>query len=281
MNILVTGANGYIGSHVVKKLLDKGHHVKACDIRFDNTDERAEKTEYNIFDPDPDVFEKTGSPDVCIHLAWRNGFVHNSPTHIEDLPCHFNFLKNMAEGGLKHLVVMGSMHEIGYWEGPIDENTPAAPLSLYGIAKNALRQSAYLIASGHDMCFQWIRGYYITGDDLKNNSIFAKILTAAAEGKKTFPFTSGKNKYDFMSVEELAAQIAAVSLQTEIDGVINCCSGRPISLAERVEAFIKENELDMTLEYGAFPDRKYDSPGVWGDPSKIRRIMNETQEVDK
>jgi len=273
MRILVTGANGYIGSHVVRKLLDMGHEVVACDVRFDSVDERAVSLEEDIFSETGGLYEKSGRPDVCLHLAWRNGFVHNSETHIQDLPLHFRFMDRITDEGLTHLVVMGSMHEIGYWEGPIDENTPAAPLSFYGIAKNALRQSAMIIASQKKICLQWIRGYYITGDDLRNNSIFAKLLAAAAEGKKTFPFTSGKNKYDFMSVEELAEQISCVALQTETDGIINCCSGRPVSLGERVEAFIKEHDLDITLEYGAFPDRKYDSPGVWGDPSKIRKIM--------
>ena len=273
MKILVTGANGYIGSHVVGVLLDCGHEVVAADIRFDSVDERAERLEEDIFSCSKGVFERAGYPDVCIHLAWRNGFVHNADTHIEDLPLHCRFIRDITDEGLKHLVVMGSMHEIGYWEGAIDENTPARPLSLYGISKNALRQTAFLITRGKDICLQWLRGYYITGDDLKNNSIFAKILKASAEGKKTFPFTSGKNKYDFLSVQELACQISAVSLQTEIDGIINCCSGVPVSLSERVEAFIKEHELDMSLEYGAFPDREYDSPGVWGDPEKINKIM--------
>ena len=46
-----------------------------------------------------------------------------------------------------------------------------------------------------------------------------------------------------------------------------------LGLAERVEAYIRDNGLNITLEYGAFPDRPYDSPGVWGDPTRIRRIL--------
>ena len=76
------------------------------------------------------------------------------------------------------------------------------------------------------MCVQWVRGYYILGDDLHNQSIFTKILKAAQEGKETFPFTSGKNKYDFISVQELADQIALVAMQNKVDGIINCCTGR-------------------------------------------------------
>ena len=99
-------------------------------------------------------------------------------------------------------------------------------------------------------------------------------MQAASEGKPTFPFTTGKNKYDFIDVDELARQIGAVVSQDEVDGVINCCTGEPVSLADRVERYIKENNLDIKLEYGAFPDRPYDSPGVWGDATKIQKILN-------
>ena len=183
----------------------------------------------------------------------------------------------MIEGGLKHVVVMGTMHEVGYWEGAIDENTPTNPLSLYGIAKNALRQMVEILAKKSEVCFQWTRGYYIIGDDIKSNSIFSKIVQAEQAGNKKFPFTTGKNLYDFISLEELAKEIACVSLQTEVNGIINCCTGKPVSLAEQVESFIKEHNFKIRLEYGAYPDRAYDSPGVWGDAKKIQQIMSKVE----
>ncbi len=270
---LVTGANGYIGRYVVKNLLDMGNTVVASDLSYDGVDERALRTDVQLFSGDEDIYEQFGRPDVCIHLAWRNGFVHNADSHILDLPDHYKFIKNMIDGGLKHIVVMGSMHEIGYWEGPIEEDTPANPSSNYGIAKNALRQMTTLIAKTKGVCMQWTRGYYILGDDLKNSSVFTKITKLEQEGQATFPFNSGKNKYDFITVEGLAEQIAAVASQEEVTGVINCCTGKPVALADKVEEFIEEHHFKIRPEYGAFPDRPYDSPGVWGDPEKIQKIM--------
>lgn len=141
MKILVTGANGYIGLHIVKTLLDKGIQVIACDLNTDEVDKRAERKNIDLFTlPDTNIYTLLGTPDVCLHLAWRNGFVHNASTHLGDLSAHYRFLTRIIDDGLPQLAVMGTMHEIGYWEGAIDENTPCNPLSMYGIAKDALRR---------------------------------------------------------------------------------------------------------------------------------------------
>ena len=71
----------------------------------------------------------------------------------------------------------------------------------------------------------------------------------------------------------MAKQIVAATTQDTVTGIINVCSGNPISLGEKIEEFIAENHFKIKLLYGAYPDRAYDSTGVWGDTQKIRQIM--------
>ena len=93
------------------------------------------------------------------------------------------------------------------------------------------------------------------------------------EGKTEFPFTLGQNQYDFIDYPDFCAQVAAVVGQKNEQGIINICSGKPEKLADRVERFIKENGYRIKLQYGAFPDRPYDSKAIWGNDTKIRKIM--------
>ena len=272
MKVLVTGANGYLGQGIVKSLLDNGNAVTAVDFSLDHVDGRAEKIACDLFSVQ-NPYDEFGKPDVLLHLAWRDGFKHNSANHINDLPLHYNFIEKIINGGLNHISILGTMHEIGFFEGAIDENTACKPMNLYGIAKNALRESVRLLCESNSTVFQWLRGYYIVGNSKFGNSIFSKITNAVTEGKKEFPFTTGKNKYDFLDYDEFAVQVAAACTQTEINGIINICSGKPVSLADRVERFINENNYDIKLKYGAFPDRAYDSDAVWGNNERIQKIL--------
>ena len=280
MKILVTGANGYLGQGIVKAILETGNQVVATDLTTENIDKRAMRVSADLFQiEDPYVFFK--KPDVLLHLAWRDGFIHYSNAHLEDLPKHFEFIKKMVETDLQTVAVMGSMHEIGFYEGSIDENTACRPESFYGIAKNALRDTTKILAKQNNKNFQWLRGYYIVGNSTFGSSIFSKITKAANMGQKTFPFTLGLNQFDFLDYDDFCTQVAAAVSQSKINGIINICSGRPEKLSDRVERFIKENDYDIKLEYGAFPDRPYDYKAVWGNSQKIEQILEQSTKSQK
>lgn len=272
--IIVTGAGGYLGPHVVSALLDRGHDVVAV-VRPGSQaviDDRATVSEADILAPGFDPAEWAGAA-AMVHLAWKDGFQHNSPAHMEQLSAHYRLLTGVAAAGVPRIVALGTMHEVGYWEGAITAETPTNPSSQYGIAKDALRR-ALPLALPETTTLAWARAYYIYGDDLRSNSIFRKLLEASDEGRADFPFTTGKNLYDFIQVAELGRQLAALTDATDVHGTVNCSTGAPKSLAAQVEEFITEHGLDIRLQYGAFPDREYDSPGVWGDATAIQEVMH-------
>ena len=273
MKYLVTGGEGYVGRYVARWLIENGHTVVLTSRRGTTQIPGAEVVHVDILNSTSDIFEEVGRPDVLIHLAWEDGFRHTSDKHLKNLPGHISFIRNMLEGGLKHVVGLGTMHEVGYHVGPISENTPTSPQHAYGIAKDHLRLVQELYCKEFSAVSQWLRCYYIYGDDELNNSIFAKLLQAVQDGKDAFPLNSGELLYDFIQVKDLGAQIGAVSTQTDVVGVINCCSGEPTSLKTMVYRFVKMHSLDIKLDWGKFPLRPYDSRAVWGDSEKLTKAL--------
>lgn len=272
MKIIVTGANGYIGSHVVKELVENNHKVFAIDFSNNRIDKRAIFKNINIYD-DIDLYNICEQPDAIIHLACKDVPIHNSLWHIEHIFKNFKILKNMIDSGIKQVITVGSMHDIGYYIGAIDENTIPKPQTFYGISKDTLRRLLEVYIKDKDICYQHLRFYYTYGDDEQSSgSIFSKILQMEKEGKTSFPFTDGKNQFDYLEIHELAKQIRFVVEQTKITGIINCCSGKPVTIKDQVEKFLKENQLKIKPDFGKFPTRAYDSPCIYGNNKKIEEI---------
>lgn len=276
MKILVTGGNGYLGRGIVETLISKGNEVIVNDLFLEGVSSKATKIEGDIFDSS-DPYHEYGEPDILLHLAWRDGFSHNSHSHIEDLSKHVLLMEKFFSSPVKKIVVMGTMHEIGFHEGSIDEWTHTHPMNYYGIAKDSLRNFVNYMANITSKDYQWLRAYYIVGNSKRGSSIFSKIVAAEENNEKEFPFTFGKNQYDFLDYDEFCRRVAVTVCQNEINGIINVSSGEPMKLGERVDNFIKENNFNITLKYGAYPDRKYDSKATWGNSDKIEAIMKKAE----
>lgn len=275
--ILITGANGYIGTHLVKECLDAGYDVIATDINSCNIDPRVVYIKYDIkkINFSINLYELFQKPNICIHLAWSDNFNHNSINHINNLPFHFQFLTTLIDQGVAHLTVAGSFREYGNIEGCAYEEIITIPNNFYSLAKIALKDALNIYLKDKNTCFQWLRLFTVYGNDHQNNSLFSKILKWEEEGRKTFPFTDGSEAYDYIHIDDLTKQIMTIIFQKNIQGIINCCSGYPIKIKTKVEEFLNMHQLQIKPKYGAFSKRPYDSNTIFGDNTKIKQIMTD------
>lgn len=276
MKIAVTGANGFLGRGIVKELLDNGHQVVAVSRNLSNVDNRAYGVETDVFNMDNPYLDMQ-EPEVVLHLAWVDGFQHNSKSHLNNLANHFDFLDKVFSSPVKMVSVMGTVHEIGFYEGVVNGDTPTNPSTFYGIAKNTLRQLTIELSEQYDKKYQWLRAFYIVDSNAAGESIFSKITRAVLKGDELFPFVDGKNQFDFLSYDDFAKYVAKTVTQYDVQGIINIASGYPQSIGSVVERFLVENSLDIKLDYGRFPSRKYDSKAIWGDSDKINKILENNQ----
>ena len=146
MKILVTGATGFIGNHLVPCLLERGHVVVAvardeakasklpwyADVQF---------LAYDIYAPDFKLtLEQFGNPEVLAHLAWPGLPNYNALFHFEEnLPADYRFIRSLIDQGLKQVLVTGTCFEYGNKNGLLSEDLEADPNNSYAIAKNSLR----------------------------------------------------------------------------------------------------------------------------------------------
>lgn len=184
MNILVTGANGYLGRGIARKLLEQGHTVIAADRTRAGLPGGAIYAPGDLFTvANPYLYYR--SPDCCLYLASQDGFRHQSGSHIENLPHHWRCIQNMLEEGLPHIAVMGSVHEIGPHEGMIHPDTPMAPVTPYGIAKETLYRLTRAEAERLDRAFQWLRAYYVVPVTGREKEAYLEALREIEAGRKT------------------------------------------------------------------------------------------------
>jgi len=281
--VLVTGATGFIGNYVIEELLRLNCDVIATSLH----EEKAKQFDWhnkvkylsfdlNDLDDSKNYFDYFGKPDLLIHLAWEGLPNYKSSFHVdENLPRHFSFLSNLIRNGLKDVSITGTCFEYGMKEGRLSENMPSAPDNFYAIAKDLLRKQLEELKSKYSFSLKWIRLFYMYGKGQNPKSILAQLEKAIQNKEAVFNMSGGEQVRDYLPVEKVAEYIAKIALQTETDGIINCCSGSPISIKQLVENYLRQKQSEIKLNLGFYPYPDYEPMAFWGDDRKLKSILNE------
>lgn len=280
MKILVTGATGFIGHHVVQWLTDQEYDVVATGT----SEEKAKKFAWynsvdfipcNYYSENRDYFEYFNKPDILIHLAWKN--VHNvmDISNITDtLFREINFYKSFVNADMKKIVGIGSCHEYGLVNGCCSEDMPTNPINPYAISKDTLRRYLALSVVKRKTPFNWIRIFFAYGEGQNKKSLIPQLNYAILHGDKEFPMTGGEQLRDYLPIEKIAEYIGKISLQKDTLGVVNCCSGDMISVRRLIEEMILEKNATISPKFGMYPYIPYEGMAFWGDTKKLRECLH-------
>jgi nucleoside-diphosphate-sugar epimerase len=281
LKVLVTGATGFIGNYVVQELLHKNFHVIATSSSVD----KARMTDwydkvnfipfdFNSFDDSIDYFTLFQQPDILIHLAWQGLPNYKEGFHVtQNLPLQSAFLHNLLRNGLKDLTVTGTCFEYGMKNGCLSETMECEPDNPYAVAKNELRIGLEKLTAIHKCNFKWVRLFYMYGKGQSPKSLFSQLDKALENGDAVFNMSGGEQVRDFLPIEQVAAYIVAVAKQQKVTGVINCCSGKPITVKEFAEGYLKSKNKTIKLNLGYYPYADYEAMRFWGDDSRLKLIM--------
>ena len=279
MRILVTGATGFIGKHVIRELLKTQHEIIATAIEKDFSMEISEGAKFryiqcDLNDTKDDYFTFFDCPDSIIHLSWQGLPNYNKLFHFErNLFSNYFFLKNLIQNGLRDLNVIGTCFEYGMKNGCLMEDRITEPGNSYALAKDVLHSFLIELNKNYEFSLKWIRLFYLYGEGQNKKSLIEQLKIAIEAGEDTFNMSPGDQLRDYLTVEKVAEYIVKISLQKEILGCVNCCSGSPISVRSLVENYIKSNgkEIKLNLGYYSYPD--YEPMAFWGSTQKLNKIL--------
>jgi cephalosporin hydroxylase/nucleoside-diphosphate-sugar epimerase len=290
MKVLVTGATGFIGSYVIDELLKRNHQVIATSSSLQKASERSwfhkvTFVQHDIQSEQADnLYEKFQRPDALIHLAWGGLPDFKNQSHIDTyLPKHEAFLRNLITNGLKDVTVTGTCLEYGMREGELSEDMEAAPAIAYPIAKNTLRKNLTELQKIIPFSLKWVRLFYMVGEGQTPKSIIPQLKKAIAENESQFNMSGGEQVRDYLPVEVVAENIVIFAIQREVEGIINCCSNKPITVKQLVLDYLKKHNKHIKLNLGHYPYPDYEPFKFWGSNKKQLKIisMNPIEEFKK
>jgi dTDP-6-deoxy-L-talose 4-dehydrogenase (NAD+) len=275
MSVAVTGAAGFIGSHVVRALVASGQDVTAVVRAAPETPLAGVRyVVLDLSDVGEGTYEELGRPEYLIHLAWGGLPNYLSLHHFErELPLHYRFLAAMVRAGLPGMLVTGTCYEYGMVDGELAETLEPRPANPYAFAKTSLLRQLQFLQGERGFALTWARLFYMWGAGQAPGSIYPLLRAAAARGEATFPMSAGEQLRDYLPVSEVVRQLTALAGLRQDTGVVNVCSGVPVSIRTLVERWIAEEALAITPELGRYPYPTYEPLAFWGATEKRRALI--------
>lgn len=272
MKILVTGATGFVGRHVINELLDKDHEV-VCIIRDEKKlalfkwSNKVKTINCDIYENIPDLKE-IEMPDALIHLAWSGLPNYQSLHHLEqNLPGDQRFLRSMVYMGIKNILVTGTCFEFGKQNGALFPDMPTFPDNPYAIAKDTLRKWLQALKEEKKFVLKWVRLFYMYGPGQNPNSILSQLDCAIDNGEPVFNMSGGEQLRDYLPIEKVAQCLVDIVENSGKQGIIHCCSGKPISIRRLVKEHIVKRKGEIKINLGYYPYPENEAMAFWGEDS--------------
>ncbi len=279
MRVFVTGASGFVGAHVTRALLRRGHCVTAlispnspawrlrgisglCKAVSGRLDDR-ELLKLALDE---------SKPDACVHLAWyaEPGKYLHSTRNIACLSDTLSLLEALLAVGCRQVVMAGTCAEYDTDFGYLRENTPTRPTTLYAAAKLSCCILTQQIASAENIHLAWGRIFYPYGPQEDERRVIPALIRALHQGQ-SFAATKGDQARDYIYVEDVAEAFCTL-LEKEAHGVFNISSGVAVTVRQVLETIGDLMGRSGLISFGSQPYRNWEPPFICGDNHNLRDL---------
>lgn len=293
-NILVTGGAGFIGSHLVDRLLSEGTwHVTvvddlndfySLDIKRANIADHLKSDNYRLIEADirddeklAEIFAETKF-DVIAHLAARAGVrpsLSEPKLYMEtNVNGTVNLLELTREHGIKQFVFGSSSSVYGINEKvPFAENDPIfQPISPYAATKAAGELICHTYSHLYDIRTVCLRFFTVYGARQRPDLAIHKFSKLISEGKTIQVFGDGSSRRDYTYIDDIIQGVrAAIDYDKSIHEVFNLGESQTVTLSELIELI--ERSLDIRAIIDRQPWQPGDVPATYADISKSRELL--------
>jgi len=259
--ILVTGASGFVGQHVLAPMRAAGFDVHVMG-----------RPHGDIFDPAAirSVIQNI-KPTHLLHAAWMadHGKFWHAPENAAWYDASITLFESFLDAGGQRIVGIGSCAEYDWKNAPLirwPENTPCKPHTLYGQQKHKLHQ--WLEASGVD--YAWARLFHLCGVGEYPARFVPYLIKAAITGAEA-NCSSGHQVRDFADTAEIGRALAAVAA-SGLKGAVNVASGQGVTLRALAASVAKAAGVDADYRFGALPDRDDEPTYMVADITKLKTV---------
>ncbi len=290
MRFLVTGAAGFMGSHVAEGLARAGHEVVGLDdlsggfkenvrgpVTFFEVDLRdAAKTEAIV---------KECQPEILCHLAAnaREGASQFQPRDVcgRNLMAYANVLVPALRAGIKKVVLYSSMAAYGEQETPFDEQMPRQPVDVYGVNKKAMEEITEILADVHEFGYTIIRPHNVFGErqSLRDpfRNVVAIFMNRIMRGEPLYVYGDGEQKRAFSYIgDSLPAFLRACELRPELDHqIINIGGMHAVTVNELLRLVL--HEFKAANEVVHLPDRPREVKNAYCSWQKSVDLLDYTE----
>ena len=284
-NVIVTGANGFIGKTLVNALLEKGYHVVALDIRFDDVlanDDRV--TCVNVMNKEVAALAKEIPHQeyrCFFHLAWAgtSGPARADYTvQLNNVKLACDYIKLCSEIGCKRVVYASSINEMETYEYLQSDDIEPAGGYIYGTGKLAAHLMGETVAKLNGIEFIPVIITNIYGVGEKSARMIYTSINKLVH-KEHCSFTAGYQTYDFIYITDAINSIIAVAEKGKAFNRYYIGSGEPKPLREFLLEMRDIVDPEAELGLGDIPFKGVDISYDQFDLKKVERDTGYRNEV--
>jgi UDP-glucuronate 4-epimerase len=294
--VLLTGAAGFIGSHVGELLLARGWRVRGVDALTDNYDPALKLRNLTSLSRHPgftfghadlataDLDPLLEGVGAVVHLAAEPGVSKSwgtmFPTYVgRNVLSTQRLLEAVARTGLTRFVYASSSSVYGPTTGPMHESSTLAPLSPYGVSKLAGECLVGAYAQERDLPTVSLRFFSVYGPRQRPDMAIHRFVEALLDGRPAQVYGQQVQLRDFTYVGDVAAAVvSAVTAQATPGTILNIAHGTPVAIPDVLH--MVEDEVGGRLDVDPRPHRAGDTAKTHGDSTAAAQVLGWRPTID-